>query len=128
MVREKTLRFQGKNKGPRSVITGDRAAVPGRGLQDPVEERPTREHHPDSEGRRLAGHHHGRPRVTIVIAGDSNDFTIHVGIGKFIQGFAIAAVETILLTELFLVVDVPEALWTVHVENDIIKKITTLVG
>jgi hypothetical protein len=65
---------------------------------------------------------------SIVIAGQPNDFTIHIGIGKWIQNIAIAAAETILLTWLFLAVDVPEMLWTRHVEGDIAKQITQIVG
>jgi hypothetical protein len=40
----------------------------------------------------------------------------------------VAAAETILLTWLFLAVDVPEMLWTRHVEGEIAKKITEIVG
>jgi len=65
---------------------------------------------------------------TITISGQPNDFTVHVGIGKFIQNLAVAAVETLLLSVLFLAVDVPEMLWTRHVENEIIKKITQIIG
>ena len=65
---------------------------------------------------------------TILIAGDPNDFTIHIGIGKFVQGLAVAAVETLFLTPLFLAVDVPEAAWTKHVENGLAKEIAKIVG
>jgi hypothetical protein len=65
---------------------------------------------------------------TILITGDPNDFTIHIGIGKWIQNLAVAVAETLLLSVLFLAVDVPEMLWTTHVENGIVKKITQLVG
>ena len=65
---------------------------------------------------------------TIVLSGQPNDFTVRVGIGKLIQNLAVAAVETILLSALFLAVDVPEMLWTRHVENEIVKKITQTVG
>ena len=65
---------------------------------------------------------------SILVAGQPNDFTIHVGIGKWIQNIAVAAVETILLTWLFLAVDVPEMLWTTHVEKGIIKEINQIVG
>jgi hypothetical protein len=65
---------------------------------------------------------------TIMITGDPNDFTVHLGIGKWIQGIAVAAVEVILLSWLFLAVDVPEALWTRHVEGEIADKITRIVG
>ena len=65
---------------------------------------------------------------TIVLAGDPNDFTVHIGIGKWIQNLAVAAVEAILLTWLFLAVDVPEMLWTTHVEKGIARQITQIVG
>ena len=65
---------------------------------------------------------------SIMITGQPNDFSIHIGIGKWIQNLAVAAVETIFLTWLFLAVDVPEMLWTRHVENTIAKEITQIVG
>lgn len=65
---------------------------------------------------------------SIMITGQPNDFSIHVGIGKWVQNIAVAAVETILLTWLFLAIDVPEMLWTTHVEKTIIKEITQIVG
>ena len=65
---------------------------------------------------------------TISITGASNDFTVKIGIGKWVQNIAVAAAEAVLLSVLFLAVDVPEMLWTVHVENTIAKKITQIVG
>jgi len=65
---------------------------------------------------------------TIVISGNPNDFTIHIGIGKWIQNIAVAAAEALFLSWLFLAVDIPEMLWTTHVENDLAKKITQIVG
>lgn len=65
---------------------------------------------------------------TIMITGDPNNFAIHIGIGKFIQNIAVAAVETLLLSALFLAIDIPEMLWTRHVESEILQKITQIVG
>lgn len=65
---------------------------------------------------------------TITISGQPNDFAVHIGIGKFVQNLAVAAVETLLLSMLFLAVDVPEMLWTRHVENEIAKEITRIIG
>ena len=65
---------------------------------------------------------------TIMLTGEPNDFTVHIGIGKWIQNLAVAAAEVILLTWLFLAVDVPEMLWTTHVENGVAKEITKIVG
>lgn len=65
---------------------------------------------------------------TILITGQPDDFTIHIGIGKWIQNIGVAAVEILLLSTLFLAVDVPEMLWTTHVENGLAKEITQIVG
>ena len=65
---------------------------------------------------------------TIMITGQPNDFSIHVGIGQWKQDIAVAAVETLLVSWLFLTVDVPEMLWTREVEKGIIKEITQIVG
>jgi hypothetical protein len=64
---------------------------------------------------------------TILITGQPNDFSIHIGIGKWIQNLAVAAAETIFLSLLFLAIDVPEMLWTRHVENVIANEITQIV-
>jgi hypothetical protein len=65
---------------------------------------------------------------TILITGQPDDFTIHIGIGKWVQNIAVAAVEVLLLSTLFLAVDVPEMLWTTHVENGLAKEIAQIVG
>jgi hypothetical protein len=64
---------------------------------------------------------------TILVAGEPNDFSIHIGIGKWVQNLAVVAAETILLTALFLAIDVPEMLWTLHVENVIANEIAQIV-
>ena len=65
---------------------------------------------------------------TIMISGDPNDFAIHIGIGKLIQNIAVAAAEVLFLSALFLAVDIPDMFWTRHVEEEILKKITQIVG
>ncbi len=65
---------------------------------------------------------------TIMVTGEPNDFAIHIGIGKLVQNIAVAAAEALLLSALFLAVDIPEMLWTRHVEGEILKKITQVVG
>jgi hypothetical protein len=65
---------------------------------------------------------------TILITGNPNSFVIHIGIGKMVQNLAVAAGEAILLSGLFLAVDVPEMLWTRHVEKEILERIVQLVG
>jgi hypothetical protein len=63
-----------------------------------------------------------------MITGDPNDFGVQIGIGKWVQNLAVVALEAILLSVLFLAVDVPEMLWTRYVEGEIGKEITQIVG
>ncbi len=65
---------------------------------------------------------------TILISGQPNDFTIHIGIGKFNQNLAVASVEAILTVGLFLIVNIPEMLWNNEVEKGIIKDLIQIVG
>lgn len=65
---------------------------------------------------------------TIMITGEPNNFAVHIGIGKWIQNLAVAAAEALLLSLLFLAIDVPEMLWTVHIEGEILKRIVGIVG
>jgi hypothetical protein len=66
--------------------------------------------------------------LTIKIAGDSNDFTIRFGIGKWLEHLGVAAIETLLLSELFLVVDVADSLWNIEIEDKLISDIKKFVG
>ncbi len=66
--------------------------------------------------------------LSILISGDPNDFTVKIGIGKWLQHLGIAAAETLLLSDLFLVVDVAEMAWTLEIENKLAKQIESLVG
>jgi len=65
---------------------------------------------------------------TMMITGEPNDFVLHIGIGKFIQNIAVITAEALLLSALFLAVDIPEMLWTRHVEGEILKRITQMIG
>lgn len=127
MVSEKTLHFQGRNKDlnilPQEIVT--QLEMDGYKVQSrdaPI-------------GTVIQAQKAGVLRdvitaervFTILISGESNDFTIHIGIGKFLQNLAVMAVEAILITTLFIAVDIPEMLWTVHVENEIIQKINRIV-
>ena len=64
---------------------------------------------------------------TILITGQPDDFSVHIGIGKWVKNLAIVTAETIFLSWLFLAIDVPEMLWTRHVENEIVSEITQIV-
>jgi hypothetical protein len=65
---------------------------------------------------------------TITITGSSSDFTVRFGIGKWMQNLGIAAIETLLISDLFLPVDVADSLWSLEVEKTIIADVKTFVG
>jgi hypothetical protein len=129
MVAEKTLQFQGKNKDLSQLAQQIVQKLQSQGykVQSSV---------PSTGGTVVQAAKAGILRdiitadraFTILITGQPNDFTIRVGIGKLLQNLAVTAVEAILLSELFLFVDVPEMLWTTHVEKQVIQQIKEVVG
>ena len=66
--------------------------------------------------------------LTISISGSPADFTIRIGVGKWLQHLGVAAFETLLLSDLFLVVDVIDSAWNLEIEDQLIKDIKTFVG
>ncbi len=66
--------------------------------------------------------------LSVLITGEPNDFTVRIGIGKWKEHLGVAAVETLLLSELFLVVDVAETAWNLEIENKLAKQVEALVG
>lgn len=128
MVAEKTLRYQGKNQDPAQLgpQIGEKLKSEGYKVQ----------YTSGAAGSVVQATKAGILRdiisadraFTIVISGQPNDFTIRVGIGKLVQNLAVTAVEVVILSPLFLAVDVPEMLWTTHVEKGIISEIEQVVG
>jgi len=66
--------------------------------------------------------------LSITITGAPGDFTVRVGVGKWLQHLGVAAIETLLLSELFLLVDVADTMWNLEVENKLIDDIKKFVG
>ena len=66
--------------------------------------------------------------LSILVSGDSNDFTVRIGIGKWLEHLGVAALETLLLSDLFLVVDVAEMAWNLEIESKLAKQIESFVG
>ncbi len=65
--------------------------------------------------------------LTILVEGQPNDFTVKVGIGRWLEHLGVTAVEVLLISPLFVVLDVPETLWNFEIENKIIKQIDSIV-
>ncbi|HTU79494.1 MAG TPA: hypothetical protein VMF09_12120 [Solirubrobacteraceae bacterium] len=66
--------------------------------------------------------------MTITITGSAADFTVRIGIGKWREHLAVAAIETLLISDLFLVVDVAESTWNIEIEDKLVKEIKSFVG
>jgi hypothetical protein len=128
MVSEKVLRFQGKNKDLNQLSQEIVQYLQNDGYKVQSTKAP--------QGQIIQAQKAGILRdiitadraFTIMISGQPNDFAVHIGIGKWVQNLAVAAAEALLLSWLFLAVDVPEMLWTRHVEGEIAKKIAQIVG
>ena len=66
--------------------------------------------------------------LTVTIKGRPNDFFVRSGIGKWLEHLGVAAIETLLISELFLFVDITDTLWNVEIENKLIADVKTFVG
>ena len=66
--------------------------------------------------------------LTIMISGDPDDFTVRIGIGKWLEHLGVAAIETLLISDLFLVIDVAETAWNFEIEDKLAKQVESLVG
>lgn len=80
------------------------------------------------KGGFLAGIVDADRALSILISGDPNDFTVRIGVGKWLKDLAVAAIETLLISDLFLVIDVAESAWNLEIEDKLAKKIESLVG
>lgn len=65
--------------------------------------------------------------LTFTFENTPQGLKVTAGIGKWLQNLAVTAIEAILLSELFLAVDVPEMLWTEHVESKLMNKLDEIV-
>jgi hypothetical protein len=80
------------------------------------------------KGGWLAGVIDADRALTISISGQPNDFDVKIGIGKWLEHLGIAAVETLLISDLFLLVDVGESAWNIEIEDKLAKQIESFVG
>jgi hypothetical protein len=129
MIGEKTEQFQ--NKGT------DLSALAGK-IEDYLKSEgfTTQSSAPSSEGVVIQAKKGGFLRdvvdadraLSISITGQPNDFTVKVGIGKWLQHLGIAAIETLLISDLFLVVDLADTAWNFEVEDKIITQIRSFIG
>jgi hypothetical protein len=127
LVSEKVVHFEGKNKDLNQLSLQIVQHLKAEGYKTQTATKPLGIIIQAQKAGILRGIITADRAFSILIAGQPNDFAIHVGIGKWIQNLAVAAVEAVLTSMLFLAVDVPEMLWTREVEKGIIKEITGIV-
>jgi len=80
------------------------------------------------KGGFLAGVIDADRALTITVQGSPADFTVRVGVGKWLKDLEVAAIETLVLGDIFLVVDVAESAWNLEIEEKLIKDIRSFVG
>lgn len=128
MVAEKNMRFQGKNRDLDQLAQQIEQQMKTEGYKTQSTKAPIGNIVQAQKAGVLRGIIDANRAFTIMVSGQPDDFSVHIGIGKWIQNIAVVAVESILVTWLFLPLDVSEMLWTQHVENGIAKEITQIVG
>jgi len=65
---------------------------------------------------------------TVLVDGTPDNFTVRLGIGKWLEHLGVTAMETLLLSALFLPIDIAETLWNFEIEDKIAKEIDTLIS
>jgi hypothetical protein len=129
MIGEKEERFQGKGKDPSAVQSHIEEYLKTDGFtvqtSSPSEQGVVIQ---AKKGGFLRGVVDADRAMTITIKGSPDDFTVHIGIGKWLEHLGVAAIETLLISELFLVVDVAESAWNLEIEDKLVKDLKTFVG
>jgi hypothetical protein len=129
MIGEKEERFQGKGKDPSAVQSHIEEYLKTDGFtvqtSSPSEQGVVIQ---AKKGGFLRGVVDADRAMTITIKGSPDDFTLHIGIGKWLEHLGVAAIETLLISELFLVVDVAESAWNLEIEDKLVKDLKTFVG
>ncbi|MEM0136232.1 MAG: hypothetical protein QXU18_13580 [Thermoplasmatales archaeon] len=128
MVAEKSIRFQGKNREINEIGSAFARMLEEEGYNVQTKQIPGSFVIQAKKAGILRDIITAERAFTIMISGEPNDFTLRIGIGKLIQNLAVMAAEAILLSELFLAVDVPETLWSIHVEKELVRKFSQLVS
>lgn len=126
---DKTLHFEGKGTDLASLAQKIEDYLKADGFQ-------VQSSAPGSQGTVLQAKKGGFLRgivdadraLSVMIAGDPNDFTVRVGIGKWLEHLGVAAAETLLISDLFLVIDVAETAWNFEIEDKLVKQVHGFVG
>lgn len=129
MIGEKVEQFQGKGTDLEQLPGQIVSYLQSEGFT--VQQSPTSSHGTIIQAKKggfLSEFIDANRALSIAISGDPDDFTVRVGLGKWVEHLATAAIETLLLSELFLFVDVGEMAWDLEIEKKLMEKIRSLVG
>ncbi|MEM0139898.1 MAG: hypothetical protein QXZ44_04720 [Ferroplasma sp.] len=64
--------------------------------------------------------------LTFVFTAEPGQIRVQVGVGKLIGDIAVTAIEVILISEIFIIVDIPEIAWSDHVENEMLVNLENI--
>ncbi|HEU97859.1 MAG TPA: hypothetical protein ENO36_03270 [Fervidicoccus fontis] len=65
--------------------------------------------------------------LTLTFELQPDGLLVKVGVANWQRNIAIAAIETLLISGLFLLVDVPEILWNKHIEEEVLKVLDQII-
>jgi hypothetical protein len=129
MIGDKEVRFQGKDRDPGYVQGHIEEYLKNDGFTIQTSK-------PSAQGAVIQAKKGGFLRglvdadraMTITIGGTPNDFTVRIGIGKWLEHLGVAVIETLLISDLFLVVDVVESAWNLEIEDKLVKDLKAFIG
>jgi hypothetical protein len=66
--------------------------------------------------------------LTFIFTQDSGQIKVDVGVGRLLGDLAVTAIEVILISEIFIVVDIPEIAWSDHVEKELLDELQNIAN
>lgn len=128
-IGEKVLNFQGKNVDLGALASKIEDHLKSDGFT--VQSSPSSEHGTVLQAKKggfLAKVVDADRALTVYISGTPDNTAVRIGIGKWLAHLGVAAVETLLLSDLFLLVDVAETAWNFEIEDKLAKAIESFVS
>jgi hypothetical protein len=64
--------------------------------------------------------------LTFVFTVQGSQVKVEVGVGRLLGDLAVTAIEVILISEIFIIVDIPEIAWSDHVEKELLDELQNM--
>jgi hypothetical protein len=129
MIGDKTEHFESKGKDPGAVQQHVEEYLKGDGFT--VQSSPASDQGVVIQARKqsfLRGLVDADRALTIHISGSADDLEVHIGIGNWVRNLAVAAVETLLISDLFLFIDLADSAWNLEIEDRLVKDLRAFMG